>query len=192
MKTIEINGAKRANISKQEVKSLRGSEMVPCVLYGGEEQVHFSTDLSSFKGLVYTPDVHMVKLSVDGKEYQCVIQDVQYHPVTDIIIHADFLLVFDNKPVTMSIPVKLTGASEGVKMGGKLVTKYRRLKVKALPANLPDYISVDISPMKIGDSIRVRDLNLSEVTLLESPANVIVSVNMTRNVSAEAAEASKK
>ena len=192
MKTIEINGAKRANISKQEVKSLRGSEMVPCVLYGGEEQVHFSTDLSSFKGLVYTPDVHMVKLSVDGKEYQCVIQDVQYHPVTDVIIHADFLQIFDNKPVTMSIPVKLTGASEGVKMGGKLVTKYRRLKVKALPANLPDFISVDISPMKIGDSIRVRDLNLSEVTLLESPANVIVSVNMTRNVSAEAAEASKK
>jgi large subunit ribosomal protein L25 len=192
MKTIEINGAKRTNISKQEVKSLRGSEMVPCVLYGGEEQVHFSTDLSSFKGLVYTPDAHMVKLSVDGQEFQCVIQDVQYHPVTDIIIHADFLQVFDNKPVTMSIPVKITGTSEGVKMGGKLVTKYRRLKVKALPANLPDFISVDISPMKIGDSIRVRDLNLSEVTLLESPANVIVSVNMTRNVSAEAAEASKK
>jgi large subunit ribosomal protein L25 len=192
MKTIEINGAKRTNISKQEVKSLRGSEMVPCVLYGGEEQVHFSTDLSSFKGLVYTPDAHMVKLSVDGQEFQCVIQDVQYHPVTDIIIHADFLQVFDNKPVTMSIPVKITGTSEGVKMGGKLVTKYRRLKVKALPANLPDSISVDISPMKIGDSIRVRDLNLSEVTLLESPANVIVSVNMTRNVSAEAAEASKK
>jgi large subunit ribosomal protein L25 len=192
MKTIEINGAKRTNISKQEVKNLRGSEMVPCVLYGGEEQVHFSTDLSSFKGLVYTPDVHMVKLSVDGKEYQCVIQDVQYHPVTDVIIHADFLQVFDNKPLTMSIPVKLTGASEGVKMGGKLVTKYRRLKVKALPANLPDFISVDISPMKIGDAIRVRDLNLSDLTLLESPANVIVSVNMTRNVSAEAAEASKK
>jgi large subunit ribosomal protein L25 len=192
MKTIEINGAKRTNISKQEVKSLRGSEMVPCVLYGGEEQVHFSTDLSSFKGLVYTPDAHMVKLSVDGQEFQCVIQDVQYHPVTDIIIHADFLQVFDNKPVTMSIPVKITGTSEGVKMGGKLVTKYRRLKVKALPANLPDSISVDISPMKIGDSIRVRDLNLSEVTLLESPANVVVSVNMTRNVSAEAAEASKK
>ena len=192
MKTIEINGAKRTNISKQEVKNLRGSEMVPCVLYGGEEQVHFSTDLSSFKGLIYTPDVHMVKLSVDGKEYQCVIQDVQYHPVTDIIIHADFLQVFDNKPVTMSIPVKLTGASEGVKMGGKLVTKYRRLKVKALPANLPDFISVDISPMKIGDAIRVRDLNLSAVTLLESPANVIVSVNTTRNVTAEAAEAAKK
>lgn len=192
MKTIEINGSKRANISKQEVKYLRGSEMVPCVLYGGEEQVHFSTDLSSFKGLVYTPDVHMVKLSVDGKEYHCVIQDVQFHPVTDVIIHADFLQVFDSKPVTMSIPVKLTGASEGVKMGGKLVTKYRRLKVKALPANLPDFITVDISSMKIGDTIRVRDLNLSDVTLLESPANVIVSVNMTRNVSAEAAEASKK
>jgi len=192
MKTIEINGSKRANISKQEVKNLRGSEMVPCVLYGGEEQVHFSTDLSSFKGLVYTPDVHMVKLSVDGKEYHCVIQDVQFHPVTDVIIHADFLQVFDNKPVTMSIPVKLTGASEGVKMGGKLVTKYRRLKVKALPANLPDFITIDISSMKIGDTIRVRDLNLSDVTLLESPANVIVSVNMTRNVSAEAAEASKK
>lgn len=192
MKTIEINGAKRANISKQEVKNLRVSEMVPCVLYGGEEQVHFSTELSSFKGLIYTPDVHMVKISVDGKEYQCVIQDVQFHPVTDVIIHADFLQVFDNKPVTMSIPVKLTGASEGVKMGGKLVTKYRRLKVKALPAKLPDFITVDISSMKIGDTIRVRDLNLSDVTLLESPTNVIVSVNTTRNVSAEAAEAAKK
>ena len=192
MKTIEINGSKRTNISKQEVKSLRDGEMVPCVLYGGEEQVHFSTDLASFKGLVYTPDVHMVKLTVDGKEFQCVIQDVQFHPVTDVIIHADFLQVFDNKPVTMSIPVKLTGASEGVKMGGKLVTKFRRLKVKALPANLPDYITVDISSLKIGDTIRVRDLNLSNVTLLESPANVIVGVNMTRNVSAETAEAAKK
>ena len=187
MKTIEINGLMRTNMSKQEVKTLRGGEMVPCVLYGGEEQVHFSTDLSSFKGLVYTPDVHMVNLSVDGKHYQCVIQDVQYHPVTDVIIHADFIMVFDNKPVTMSIPVKLTGASEGVKMGGKLVTKYRRLKLNAFPAKLPD-----ISSMKIGDAIRVRDLSLNDVTLLESPTNVIVSVNMTRNVSAEAAEASKK
>jgi len=192
MKTIEINGLMRTNMSKQEVKTLRDGEMVPCVLYGGEEQVHFSTDLSSFKGLVYTPDVHMVNLSVDGKHYQCIIQDVQYHPVTDVIIHADFIMVFDNKPVTMSIPVKLTGASEGVKMGGKLVTKYRRLKVNALPANLPDFITVDISSMKIGDAIRVRDLSLNDVTLLESPTNVIVSVNMTLNVSAEAAEASKK
>lgn len=192
MKTIEIQGTKRTDITKQEVKQLRNNEMVPCVLYGGEEQVHFSAPLSAFKGLIYTPDVHMVKLSVDGKEYLCAVQDVQYHPVTDIIIHADFLQVFDNKPVTMSIPVKFSGASEGVKMGGKLVTKYRRLKVKALPAHLPDFISVDISALKIGGGIRVRDLNVEGVTFLESPANVIVGVNMTRNVSADAAADAKK
>jgi len=186
MKTIEINGLKRSELTKQSVKALRISEQVPCVLYGGAEPVHFSAHLADFKGLVYTPDVHMVKLVIDGKEYSSIMQDIQFHPVTDIIQHIDFLEVSKDKEVIINIPIKFTGASEGVKQGGKLVTKVRRLKVKSLPAKLPDFISIDITPLKIGGNIRVRDLNVEGVTFLDSPSNVIVGVRMTRNVAAEA------
>lgn len=188
MKTIDINGTKRSSMTKQEVKALRDQEKVPCVLYGANEPVHFSADLSAFKGLVYTPDVYMVKLNVDGTTRTAILQDIQFHPVTDIIQHVDFLEVAEDKPVTMSIPVRLTGASEGVKQGGKLVTKVRRLKVNALAAKLPDFVTVDISPLKIGGNIRVRDLSVDGVTFLDSPSNVIVGVRMTRNVAAEASD----
>ena len=184
MKTIEIQGSKRSSMTKQSVKALRNNEQVPCVLYGGAEPVHFSAQLASFKGLVYTPDVHMVKLMIDGKEYLSIMQDIQFHPVTDIIQHVDFLEVQNDKPVTILIPLKFTGASEGVKQGGKLVTKVRKLKVKALPAHLPDYVSIDITGLKIGSNVRVRDLNVEGVTFLDSPANVIVGVQTTRNVAA--------
>jgi len=184
MKTIEIQGSKRPSMTKQSVKPLRNNEQVPCVLYGGAEPVHFSAPLASFKGLVYTPDVFMVKLLVDGKEYLSIMQDIQFHPVTDIIQHVDFLEVQNDKPVTIHIPLKFTGASEGVKQGGKLVTKVRKLKVKALPAHLPDYVSIDITGLKIGSNVRVRDLNVEGVTFLDSPANVIVGVQTTRNVAA--------
>lgn len=184
MKTIEIQGSKRPSMTKQSVKALRNNEQVPCVLYGGAEPVHFSAPLASFKGLVYTPDVFMVKLLVDGKEYLSIMQDIQFHPVTDIIQHVDFLEVQNDKPVTIHIPLKFTGASEGVKQGGKLVTKVRKLKVKALPAHLPDYVSIDITGLKIGSNVRVRDLNVEGVTFLDSPANVIVGVQTTRNVAA--------
>lgn len=184
MKTIEIQGSKRPSMTKQSVKALRNNEQVPCVLYGGAEPVHFSAPLASFKGLVYTPDVFMVKLLVDGKEYLSIMQDIQFHPVTDIIQHVDFLEVQNDKPVTILIPLKFTGASEGVKQGGKLVTKVRKLKVKALPAHLPDYVSIDITGLKIGSNVRVRDLNVEGVTFLDSPANVIVGVQTTRNVAA--------
>lgn len=186
MKTLEIKGSKRSDLTKQTVKALRNSEQVPCVLYGGAEPVHFSALLADFKHLVYTPEVHLVKLSIDGKEYLSMMQDIQFHPVTDIIQHVDFLEVVDNKPVTINIPIKFSGASEGVKQGGKLVTKSRRLKVKALPSKLPDSIAVDITPLKIGGNIRVRDLTLDGVTFLDSPNNIIVGVRITRNVAAEA------
>ncbi|MBK7889002.1 MAG: 50S ribosomal protein L25/general stress protein Ctc [Bacteroidetes bacterium] len=192
MKTIEIKGSKRSDLTKQSVKALRNSEHVPCVLYGGAEPVHFSAHLADFKHLVYTPDVYLVKLIVDGKEYMSMMQDIQFHPVNDIIQHIDFLEVTNDKPVTINIPIKFSGASEGVKQGGKLVTKVRRLKVKALPAALPDFISVDITPLKIGGNIRVRDLTTTGVTFLDSPSNVIVGVRITRNVAAAEATAEKK
>lgn len=192
MKTFEIQAALRPELTKQNVKAIRNGEGVPCVLYGtGSDPVHFSAPLSAFKGLVYTPDVYMVKLVIDGKEHQCILQDIQFHPVTDIIQHADFLAVSNDRPVTIQIPVRITGASEGVKQGGKLVTKVRKLKVKALPAKLPDSIPVDITPLKIGDDVRVRDLSIEGVTFLDSPSNVIVGVRTTRNVVAAAAETKK-
>jgi len=192
MKTFEIKGSKRTEMTKAAIKALRLNEQVPCVLYGGAENVHFSASLADFKGLVYTPDVHMVNLDVDGKTYSCILQDIQFHPVTDIIQHVDFLEVNEGKPVTISLPLRFSGASEGVKQGGKLVTKVRRLRVKALPAKLPDFISIDISPLKIGGNIRVRDLQIDGVTFLDSASNVIVGVRMSRNVTAEAAAEAKK
>lgn len=192
MKTFEIKGSKRTEMTKAAIKALRLNEQVPCVLYGGAENVHFSAPLADFKGLVYTPDVHMVNLQVDGKTYSCILQDIQFHPVTDIIQHVDFLEVSNDKPVTTNLPLRFSGASEGVKQGGKLVTKVRRLRVKALPAKLPDFISIDISPLKIGGNIRVRDLQIDGVTFLDSPSNVIVGVRMSRNVTAEAAAEAKK
>lgn len=192
MKTFNLQGSLRSDISKQEVKNLRANQQVPCVLYGGEGQIHFSVPAFDLRGLVYTPDAHMVDLAVDGKNYKAILQDIQFHPVTDAIHHIDFLQVFEDKPVTMGIPVKFEGASEGVKMGGKMVAKGRKLKVKALPKDIPDAITVDITNLKIGDGFRVRDLNLKGVSFLDSPNNMIVSIRMTRNVATEAAEPAKK
>ena len=193
MKKFELKGALRSQITKQDVKALRAQSLVPCVLYGGDEQVHFSVAEFDLRGLVYTPEAHMVNLNLDGgKSYKAILQDIQFHPVTDAINHIDFLQVFDDRPLTMGVPVKFTGASEGVKMGGKLVAKGRKLKVNGLPNNLPDFISVDISSLRIGEGIRIRDLNVNGVTFLDSPNNMIVSVRMTRNGTAEAAEAAKK
>ncbi len=185
MKSIEIKGTKRADITKQEVKSLRQAEKVPCIIYGGKEPVHFAAEASAFKNLVYTPDAHLVDLDIDGTKFKAVLKEVQYHPVTDAIIHIDFLEISDNKPVTINIPVKFTGASEGVKQGGKLVAKMRKLRVTALPAKLPDFITIDISDLKIGSSTRVRDLSHDGVSFLDSPNNVVVGVRVTRNVAEE-------
>lgn len=192
MKTIEIQGLKRSDLTKQSLKALRNDEQVPCVLYGGAEPVHFSVPLAQFKGLVYTPNVYIVKAIIDGKDYSCVMQDIQFHPVSDVIQHVDFLEITESSSVTISVPIKVVGASEGVKQGGKLVTKVRRLKVKALPKQLPDHIEIDITPLKIGGNIRVRDLKVNGVEFLDSPANVVIAVRTTRNVAAAEPVAEKK
>lgn len=192
MKTIEIQGLKRSDLTKQSLKALRNDEQVPCVLYGGAEPVHFAVPLAQFKGLVYTPNVYIVKVVIDGKEYSCVMQDIQFHPVNDIIQHVDFLEITDSSSVTINVPIKVTGVSEGVKQGGKLVTKVRRLKVKALPKQLPDFIEIDITPLKIGGNIRVRDLKVNGVEFLDSPSNVVIAVRTTRNVAAAETVADKK
>lgn len=185
MKSLTISGTKRVNLSKQSLNELRASGNVPCVLYGGAEQVHFQVPAQSFKHLVYTPDVHTVELSIEGSNYNAIMQEIQFHPVSDKILHIDFLQIFPDKAVTMDIPVKLKGTSEGQKQGGKLIQKLKKLKVKALPSKLPDTIDLNIESLKIGDSIKVGQITFPDLTILDAPNNILVGIRITRNVVAE-------
>ncbi|MCB0494487.1 MAG: 50S ribosomal protein L25, partial [Cyclobacteriaceae bacterium] len=153
MKTIEIIGYKRANLGKAESKRLRAEANVPCVLYGGDKQIHFHAPMILFRELIYTRDAHFVHLNIEGEEYQAIIQDVQYHPVSEVILHADFLQLFEGKKIKMDIPVKLVGQSPAVQQGGTLVHKRRTLSVLALPKNMPSHIDVDISNLNFHHSV---------------------------------------
>lgn len=180
MQTIELKAAKRENLGKTATKQLRNEGKVPCVLYGGDETVHVSALLKDFNKLIYTPNVHIVKLNVDGKVYDAIIQDVQFHPVSDDAIHVDFLQVFEDKPVTIEIPVKLNGLAAGVKAGGKLNLEKRKLKVKGLAKDLPDALDIDITSLGLGKGIQVGHLNYDNLELLNNKNQVVVSVKLTR------------
>lgn len=182
MKSLTIAGAGRKDMTKSGIKKLRNDGNVPCVIYGGKENIHFYAPILSFKKLVYTPEVHTVNLQVEGKEYNAIMREIQFHPVNDRIMHIDFIEFSQDSPVTINIPVHISGNSEGVKQGGKLVVKVRTVKVKALPAQLPDRIELTIDHLMIGDSIRIGDLKQDGVTFLDSPNNVIVGVRVTRAV----------
>lgn len=182
MKTVTLSGSPRANVGKVNANSLRKSGQVPCVIYGGGEQIHFSADERSFKDIIYTPETNLVSVEVGGKSYKTVLQEAQFHKINDKLIHADFLLVNDDKPVTVQIPVKTVGQSEGVKAGGKLVVKMRKVKVKGLVSKLPAQIELNIEKLAIGKSISIGDINIDGLTLLH-PKNIsVVSVQTTRNV----------
>tara|TARA_R110002049_G_scaffold74988_6_gene193171 strand:+ start:1255 stop:1851 length:597 start_codon:yes stop_codon:yes gene_type:complete len=181
MKSITIKGSKRESVGKVATKALRNAGMVPCVIYGGDKPVHFSAEELAFKKLVYTPNVYTATINVDGQEIQTILQDIQFHPVTDRIIHVDFYQLFDDKEITMNIPVKLTGTSPGVLNGGSLRFTNRKLKVKALPANLPDFISADISKLKIGSKLVVTSLFNDAYTFMHPDNTVVVQVRTSRN-----------
>jgi large subunit ribosomal protein L25 len=182
MKTVTLSGSSRANVGKVNANALRKSGHVPCVIYGGGEQIHFSADERSFKDIIYTPETNLVSVEVGGKSYKTVLQEAQFHKINDKLIHADFLLVNDDKPVTVQIPVKTVGQSEGVKAGGKLVVKMRKVKVKGLVSKLPAQIELNIEKLAIGKSISIGDINIDGLTLLH-PKNIsVVSVQTTRNV----------
>src|SRR5690606_5000747 len=160
MKSIAISGSLRENVGKRDAKELRYEGKVPAVLYGGEKQYHFSVSAADLKSLVYTPDVHFVDLDLDGQKFQAIVQETQFHPLNDLIRHIDFLELNDKKEVTVSIPVSLTGTSPGVRSGGKLIQKLRKLRVKALPANLPQEIEVSLASLEVGKSVRVDAITL--------------------------------
>ena len=186
MKSITISGSKRESVGKKATKALRNAGKVPCVLYGGEKPLHFSADESAFKHLVYTPNAHTVVIEVEGeKKLDAVLQDIQFHPVTDGILHIDFYQLFADKEVTMAIPVQLVGNSPGVRNGGRLLFRKRKLTIKALPAKLPDFFDIDISKLKIGGTIAVETLLKDDFTILHPNSTAVVQVKAARNAIVE-------
>ncbi|MCG8306978.1 MAG: 50S ribosomal protein L25/general stress protein Ctc [Cytophagales bacterium] len=185
MRTVEIIGYKRANLGKADAKRLRAESQVPCVLYGGKEQIHFYAPMILFRELVYTPEAAFVKINVEGEEYSAILQDVQFHPVSEIILHADFLLLVEDKTIKMDIPVKFVGNAPGVVQGGKLIVKLRKVRIKALPDNMPESISADISGLDLGKSIKVADIEIKDFEILNSPRVTIASVEIPRALKGE-------
>ena len=180
MKSTVVKASLRNDAGRKISNSLRRQGLVPAIVYGGEEQVLVQIDERQFKNIVYTPNVYLIDLDVEGTTYKTILQDIQFHPVTDKITHADFLLISEDKPVIISIPVNSVGTSKGVVAGGKLNIKTRKLKVKALPSALPDSIELDITPLKIGDSIKVKEVKVNGLELLDPKSDVVLAVKVTR------------
>ncbi|MBM3436734.1 MAG: 50S ribosomal protein L25/general stress protein Ctc, partial [Bacteroidetes bacterium] len=193
MKTVSMSGALRVHVGKKDAKKTRREGKVPCVIYGGAEQIHFYTDEKAIGKILFTPEVFILKLSIGDKEYNTILQDIQYHPVTDRVLHADFLEILPGKKVSIAIPVKVEGVAPGVLKGGKLHKKLRKVKVKGFPEDMPDYLVVNIGELNIGDSIKVRNMQYPNLEFLDMPSSVIVSVKTARGAGAtpeeEAAEA---
>ncbi len=189
MKSITIKGSQRESVGKVSTKALRNAGKVPCVLYGGEKPLHFSADEIAFKDLVYTLNAYTAVIELEGGEtFKAVLQDIQFHPVTDKILHIDFYQLFKDKPVTMEIPVRLEGNSPGVRNGGRLLFRKRKLSVKALPDLLPDEITVDISKLRIGGKVAVETLRTDDFTIVHPDNITVVQVKASRNAVADEEE----
>ena len=192
MKSIAISGSLRENVGKRDAKELRYQSLVPAVLYGGPTQTHFAVSAADLKAVVYTPVVHFIDLQIAGVTSQAIIKDLQFHPLTEQILHVDFLLLDPKKPVTIEIPIKLTGTSPGVKTGGKLVQKLRKLRIKALPKDHLDTIDVSIESLEVGKSVRVGDLKVTNMVITNAMEDTIVSVTTSRALRQAEQEAGKK
>lgn len=189
MKTVEIIGYRRANLGKAESRKLRDEGHVPCVLYGGDEQIHFYSPMILFRELVYTNDAHFVHLNIEGLEAKAILQEVQFHPVSEIILHADFLRISDDRKIRMSIPTKLIGQAPGVLKGGTLVRKRASLKVYGFPKDMPEHIDVDISHLDFHHAVKVGDMNLPGLEFLDPKAATIAAVEVPRAAKMAAEEA---
>ncbi|MCM5661793.1 50S ribosomal protein L25/general stress protein Ctc [Galbibacter mesophilus] len=193
MKSITIKGSQRESVGKVATKALRNAGQVPCVLYGGDKPLHFAAEEVAFKDLVYTPNAHTVVISLDnGDKYNAILQDIQFHPVTDAILHIDFYQLFDDKEVTMEIPVRKVGNSPGVIAGGVLRMNQRKLKVKAVPANLPDYIDADVSKLEIGNKLYVTQVGTEDYKIMHPDNTVVCQVRVSRAAMKAAQDAAKE
>lgn len=180
MKTIEINGSFRKELGKKSSKELRKALNVPCVIYGGKENIHFYSHENNFKNLVYTPEAHLVNLKIEDKEYKVVLKEIQFHPVSDKIIHVDFTEVAANKPVIIGIPIRVLGDSVGIKAGGKLRIRRRNLLVKGFANDIPEFLPIDITEVKIHQSIKVGDLSFDKIELLDPKRSMVLAVATSR------------
>ncbi|WP_264548339.1 50S ribosomal protein L25/general stress protein Ctc [Flavobacterium sp. N2820] len=191
MKSITIKGSERENVGKKATKAVRDAGMVPCVIYGGNQPVHFVADERAFKDLVYTPNAHTVVIELNGASYNVIMQDIQFHPVSDKILHIDFFQLSDDKEIVMEVPVKITGTSPGVLLGGVLRLNQRRLKVKALPKNLPDFVEASISELQMGNKLYVTKLETNNFKLMHPDNTVVCQVRISRAAMKAAQEAAK-
>ena len=187
MKSVSISGSLRENVGKKDAKAQRVQGMIPCALYGGKEQKLFVVEEKQFQKLLYTPEVNYVDLSIDGTVVKAIVQETQFHPITDKLRHVDCLEVVDGKPITIEIPFKLTGTSPGVLKGGSLKKRVRKLKVRGLLENVPECVVADISNVDLNDMMKVADIHIDNITIVDNPSKVIVAVMPTRNSVADAA-----
>lgn len=192
MKSITIKGSERESVGKKATKAVRDAGMVPCVIYGGNQPVHFTADERAFKDLVYTPNAHTVVVELEGgKKIEAILQDIQFHPVSDAILHIDFFQLDEEKEIVMEVPVKVVGKSPGVMAGGVLRLNQRRLKVKALPKNLPDFVEANITPLEMGNKLYVTKLETNNFKLMHPDNTVVCQVRISRAAMKAAQEAAK-
>ncbi len=184
MKTVSLSGSLRENVGKKDAKRSRKEGKIPCVIYGGESQIHFTLPELAVDKIIFTPEVFILNITIDGKEYQTILQDIQYHPVTDKVLHIDFLEITKGKDVVVGLPVKFDGVAPGLIKGGKLQVKYRKLRVKGKIEDMPEFITLDVSKLDLGNSIKVRDLSLDKIQVVEIPNAVVVQVKMARGAGA--------
>jgi large subunit ribosomal protein L25 len=180
MKTFDLTGTKREGVGKKASKAYRKESLIPCVLYGGEEVVHFTVAKEGIRKLVYTPEVYIVDLTIEGKKYKAILKAMQFHPVNDALLHADFQETFEEKPVVIEIPVVLEGLAEGVKAGGKLSLEIRKLKVKGFYKNFPEKLIINVENLGLGKTIQVGNLNFDHLEILNAKDNVVAAVKLTR------------
>jgi len=191
MNTITIEGQLRTEFGKAATRQLRSEEKVPGVIYGGEKEINFSAPATSFKSIVYTPDFMLADVKIDGSAYRCVLKEMQFDKVSDLLLHVDFLELVEDKKVMVTIPLKLTGIPAGVKAGGKLATKMKSLKVKTYPKFLRENIEMDITSLELNENLRVQDVVAENMEILNSPRIPIASVSMTRQLKQEEATTAK-
>ncbi|HHU47994.1 MAG TPA: 50S ribosomal protein L25/general stress protein Ctc [Bacteroidales bacterium] len=185
MKSVSISGSLRENVGKKDAKAQRSKGLIPCVLYGGEQQYQFVVPEKQFQKLLYTPEVRYVELELEGKTRNAIVQDTQFHPITDKLLHVDFLEIIPGKPITIAIPVIVTGTSPGVLRGGKMSKKVRKLNVKGELEHIPEHITLDVSELDINDSIKVADIEVENLTIMEKKSKVLLTISLTRTTVTE-------
>lgn len=188
MKSVSISGSPRVNVGKKDARATRRQGLIPCVIYGGKEQIHFVADEREFKKLVYTPEVFKAEIKVGDNQYSAIMQEIQFHPVTDKILHIDFRELVPGKYITVDVPVKITGSAAGVKDGGLLVQSYRKLKISAQPQDFPESITIDVTALKIGKGVKVGELNYPGVKFLDNPSSEVVGIKHKRGALEEEAK----